>query len=971
MRPMHVILLSAAIALSTGLAAAQEKLPSTWDGPLCKPVDRETVYEFAREPAVHKVGPDRYEITFAAKARCDVAVAIEDASGAIVRHIVYGVLGANAPAPLKKDALEQTITWDGKDEFGKYVKNPEQCRVRVSLGLKPTFDKIIGWHPKDMTEWRRTHAIAAAADGVYVLECPPFGHPTLRRYDHDANYIETVYPWDPDKLDRIGIPMRTVPDAKIWRDTRAPAGSRQVPVLTHYGATAPFGELDHSLTCIAVAAGKIGVFTDGGKGPARRLLRLRTDGTTGGEPIEGGLFTPRNTAVPSFAGQAHIALSPDGKWVYVTGLGRATAGFGNKRDMREEKPPYTWNAVFRFGWDETGVVVEGRDSFTGELSRDAKTCGAGNDNEHLNAPQGLACDAAGRLYVADCGNNRIQVFSPERKHLQTISVKEPQEIAIHPKTGDIYVLCFRRNNFSGVENKEAITLIKFGPLDNPAELMRHTFTAVIPGDPREFGYPVPLLAVDGWGTETRVWLVHESGVVRVFAERGKKWELYDDFEADVRKAGHTPFCMHGKKMGYINADPVRGHVYRISTRTQRKRRIDPDEGKTWQEVDMGRLPHGGPSDGSGVSVEEAVFGWNGLLYVRTLKYIARFNPDKFPASGPIVLGSEQEVPFDYGEQKHAPNRKGEESARLQGIIGVSWAMGGPNGYNNGLGVSPRGDIMILTENYRNLADLIGEQKRNGSQNVEGAFDNIERRGKEDLKDPNRYRPAIFAGRLSNSNLVCRWNAKGELQDMDTLPGLSICAFGLRTDREGNLYVGTGEHQNVDSKPHFGGTLAKFAGKGARILSEPAAVKLEQIPNRPPDFMGGGVGRAWAQNMFWSAPGLDQIAFVDPIGGNYPCGCYHSKFDTDPYGRCFMPRASFYHVLVVDTNGNRICEIGRFGNADKPAMKPGDTDIGLGQCSYISTVSDKWLYIGDDSNMRIIRVKLGYHAEKRVTIARQS
>ena len=58
------------------------------------------------------------------------------------------------------------------------------------------------------------------------------------------------------------------------------------------------------------------------------------------------------------------------------------------------------------------------------------------------------------------------------------------------------------------------------------------------------------------------------------------------------------------------------------------------------------------------------------------------------------------------------------------------------------------------------------------------------------------------------------------------------------------------------------------------------------------------------------------------------------------------------------------------NADKPAMKQGDTDIGLGQCSFLTTVSDKWLYIADDSNMRIIRVKLEYHAEKRVGIGGQ-
>jgi hypothetical protein len=74
------------------------------------------------------------------------------------------------------------------------------------------------------------------------------------------------------------------------------------------------------------------------------------------------------------------------------------------------------------------------------------------------------------------------------------------------------------------------------------------------------------------------------------------------------------------------------------------------------------------------------------------------------------------------------------------------------------------------------------------------------------------------------------------------------------------------------------------------------------------------------------------------------------------------------VAVLDTNGNRICEIGRYGNPDSPAMKPGDTDIGLGQCSYLATVSDRWLYIADDANQRIIRVKLGYQTEQYAPIA---
>ncbi|MBL8796526.1 MAG: SMP-30/gluconolactonase/LRE family protein [Planctomycetia bacterium] len=963
----RAVLLPVVIGMISLAAFAQEKPSANWDAPLCKPVDREAVYEFAREPAVKKIGPDRYEISFAVKGKCDVAVAVEGPDGRIVRHIGYGVLGANAPAPFKKDSLEQSIAWDGKDEFGKYVANAAQCRVRVSLGLHPTFDKLIGWHPKDTSSARHVAAIVADADGVYVLECLSYGAPQLRKFDHDTNYVRTIYPWAPDQLDKISIPKRTLPDAKIWRDGQVPPGSKASPHLVGYGATAPFGSVQDS-TCLAVGAGKLGCFTVGGIHDIRRLLRLRTDGTTGGEPIEGGRFTEK---AGSFKGQGHIALSPDGKWVYVTGQGRAGGvSAPPRRDMRLERPPYTWNAVFRFAWEETGLVVEGKDSFVGEVSRDAKVAGAGDDNNHLSLPQGLACDAVGRLYVADLGNHRIQVFSPEGKHLKTIPVKNPQEIAIHPQSGSIYALCFSRNEHGGADDKSSVTLIKFGPLDNPAEQLRQDFPVVIPGDPRVVGYPVPLLAVDGWAKETRVWLVHESGVVRVYAERGSKWELFDDFEADVRKAGHTPHAMNGGHMGYIAVDPLRGHVY---SGRGNLRRIDPEEGKTWQRMDLSQLPQ---SKWASSSLEEVAFSWDGLMHARSLQFIARFNPDKFvtraPSSGgkgsgegAIPLNAACEVPFDYGDERGGTDRKGERESQLKGVISMPWAIGGPNGYNNGIGISPRGEVVALIENFQDFEIF----RQPSASNPTGYFDSGQ--FKALLKDnEDRFRPGQFPGRAwSHGNLVWRFSRTGQVIGLDAIPGLPYSSFGIRSDATGNVFCGVGYHMNVDGKAHIGGSLAKFAPKGGRLIRDfGTPVKLDNPPNRPADFLTTGGGKIWGQNMFWCAPGMDQLHFVDGAGAGYPCECYHCKFDTDLYGRSFLPRAYGYHVAVLDTNGNRICTIGRFGTADKPAMKPGDTDIGLGQCSYLATVSDKWLYIADDSNLRIIRVKLGYQAEQRVAIA---
>ena len=76
---------------------------------------------------------------------------------------------------------------------------------------------------------------------------------------------------------------------------------------------------------------------------------------------------------------------------------------------------------------------------------------------------------------------------------------------------------------------------------------------------------------------------------------------------------------------------------------------------------------------------------------------------------------------------------------------------------------------------------------------------------------------------------------------------------------------------------------------------------------------------------------------------------------------------------MDMNGNPICEIGRYGNADTRGPKDstvriGGPEIAIAHCSYLTVLSDRWLYIGDDGNGRIIRVRLGYRAEERVPLA---
>ena len=87
-------------------------------------IKRESVFQFAERPKVMRAG-DAIMVSFTSKGLCDVTVAVEDAEGKIIRHLVSGVLGPNAPAPLQKNSKKQAVPWDGKDEQGVYVDDKD------------------------------------------------------------------------------------------------------------------------------------------------------------------------------------------------------------------------------------------------------------------------------------------------------------------------------------------------------------------------------------------------------------------------------------------------------------------------------------------------------------------------------------------------------------------------------------------------------------------------------------------------------------------------------------------------------------------------------------------------------------------------------------------------------------------------------------------------------------------------------
>ncbi|MCA9269665.1 MAG: hypothetical protein KDA41_14390, partial [Planctomycetales bacterium] len=164
-RSIAFILLAAGLELVLCATAGAAETPDEFKA------KREDVFAFAQEPSVTRNG-DRIAIRFESKGACDVTVAVENGDGQIVRHLASGVLGKNAPPPFQKDTLKQTIVWDGKDDAGRYIDDKDSHTVRVSLGLKPQFERTLFWSPQKRMAGGAP-IVCATPEGVYVYDGEP------------------------------------------------------------------------------------------------------------------------------------------------------------------------------------------------------------------------------------------------------------------------------------------------------------------------------------------------------------------------------------------------------------------------------------------------------------------------------------------------------------------------------------------------------------------------------------------------------------------------------------------------------------------------------------------------------------------------------------------------------------------------------------------------------------------------------
>ncbi|MBA4387536.1 MAG: hypothetical protein C0404_06115 [Verrucomicrobia bacterium] len=669
-----------------------------------------------------------------------------------------------------------------------------------------------------------------------------------------------------------------------------------------------------------------------------------------------------------------FAASPDGKWLYMLGL---------------SGPNVTQPVVLR-------IPAEGGGSperFAGDMSAKGRkiTCNPGSDNDHFNSPQGIDCDAQGRVYVADCYNNRIQIFSPEGKYLKTIPADGVHIVRVHQKTGAIYV-----QNKGTVQGRSVPRVTKFTSFDNPKE----EYSAD--------GYENCAMVVDSWAPVTRIWVgggLHRGGswITALYENRGSGVIMLEDdgkslkklvsFDEEWQKAAGA-----AKALGHWSAS-VFDHVY-----------CDPNR----EQLYFGAFR--GPAH---------VFDLKTGNYQKTIHFQAPLNDISFckrgymhchidpgfgiPGVGRIDPGQQfthravaqparemyREVPYNYGvpsDQPHAWN--------WMGLIPVK-DQPGAKYFQDGFGVNMKGDIAVESNIYYvpkmeeegwGFADaghvLMREKGQctgpSGYSDFLKQVQERQKRGEEVYSIPRQPGVAL-AG-----STVWRYDAQGELQTALAVQAGGVMG-GVQMDEDGNVYfvsimtrmfgdksflynrgttAGSKEGINRYNAHPCTGTLFKTKDRNVRFLKKKAAVPLEPVPQRPTDVVGCGPfgppyigsGEEWVEGVDWMYAGVSPAV---PSG----CTCPSVRLHLDWFKRTYVPEQYRHSIGILDTNGNLIMHLGRYGNHDDVLRaKPGSEDIGLTGPRFISG-TDNYLAF-DDWGERIVTMKLNYHAEESTMIAPQ-
>lgn len=832
---------------------------------------------FVAAPKAEAAG-GKVKIGFEVSAATDVEVAIVDAKGAVIRHLAAGLLGKNAPAPFTKDALVQDIIWDRTDDAGRPAAGGP-FKVRVLAGLTPRLEKYAGF---DGNCLRNIMGLAVGKDGeLFVLMSETHrGGTDMRVLDRNGKYLRTVIPYaaNTPKERMAPVGMLEVEGERLPLIHNALARTNYPLINGMHHQTMAFSPKGY-----LVMVSALGTMAE--QGPPRYLLALHPEG---GAPEGVSFVGPQlRQGVKGMLGGAgegtlglfdHVSVSPDGEWVYLS------AGQYSR---------YAWkrNAVMRMKWSD-------KDAGAAWLGKDE----AGADDAHFNNPTGLAVDKAGNVYVCDWGNNRVMVFTAEGKLLGKFPVDKPHQIAVHPISGEIYVMC-------------CAIQPKWGRLVGDDSTLRK-FSAWGKGEAKELAKldlrGKNVMTLDPSASPAKLW-VGGNGLCPV---------IDNGATLDAGAAVDNDNSMHHPT--YIAGDPARNRALVYENGDVSVYQVDLATGKKSKFC-----------KGTYVTLDR-----DGNVYVMGGRDNAIYRFD--PSGKPLAFSG-------VGSNK---------------ILTKGYRGFGPNMGMPGLCVDVKGNIYVSRNSNYGNADSYGERV-----DVYGP-------------DGNLARENILDG-LGYGDCGLGVDAAGNIyQGMNLKPADKPfpAAFMGKVPAKTWTYWRAGQERDAPwSYAYYNpylwhwGAVFKFGPTGGAVYGQhPWNLKradygepkpTDKLANAPADatsyrsaYLGYEIKVAGA---LWRYHGCGIIpSSGDGLQPDPGCACYNSQLAVDEYGRVFAPNPFRFSVEMLDTSGNQLARIGRFGNADSagPGSRLPEPEIAFAGPGYVS-VADGKVFVTDTSNHRVVVVRL--------------
>lgn len=409
-------------------------------GCLVRPVFAQDL-RFSAAPSSSRQG-DKTTIRFAVSQATDVEVAVLDAKGKVVRHLVAGALGGKSPPPAPLQAgLQQSLEWDGKNDLGKPAEGgPFQVRVRAGSNVK--LGRFIG---EDPYTFGRVNSIATDEDGKLYVQGYEGGlnqnMDTLRAFQADGSYVRTLVPFP------ANLKPEQVAAVATWNEARksfAPRNTRsQMPEFYPWGGGAH----------IVSASAKNGVVLT----HDTNVYRLDADGGNLRGPLP--MWSKAAKLENPKWNVPQLAVSPDGRYIYYSNV--AGTKYQPKGGFADTNPAWPQGRIYRQDTQKGGDPEKFYDLVLPDWEKEKYWLPDAWNKR--TAAYGITVDAKGHVYVCDLVNQEVVEIDPQGKKVSGTKAPWPERIHVEAKSGDYYVICRLTQPKDGAAEKKLLKIAGRGP----------------------------------------------------------------------------------------------------------------------------------------------------------------------------------------------------------------------------------------------------------------------------------------------------------------------------------------------------------------------------------------------------------------------------------------------------------------------------------------------------------------------------